>query len=170
MGKSSKCITREALLIVLGFMMPENKLIMEIALDNGIRIGDVLELRIGDVRQNKKIKIIERKTGKSKTIILSDKIRKKILSTRYVGQQDGYYVFPSRVCPKTEPRTRQAVNKDICRAIKKSGLNVHFSPHTARKIYAVEKFRELGDIDEVGKLLNHSYKTTTMIYAFADLL
>lgn len=170
MGRAAQYITRDAMAQIIEKMMSENALIMRIAVHTGIRITDVLNLRIGDVRQNKRVSIVEHKTSKRKEIYIPAQLRREILATREIGQHDGYYVFPGRVHPLTCHRTRQAVYKDIQRAITLSGLDVHCSPHTARKIYAVDKMRELKDIDAVGKLLNHTHRSTTMIYALADLL
>ena len=45
------------------------------------------------------------------------------------------------------------------------------SPHTARKIYAVNRLdKEKGDITKVQKALNHDRPEVTILYAIADKL
>ena len=44
------------------------------------------------------------------------------------------------------------------------------SPHSARKVYAVEKYRETGSLEKVGQALNHDpgHIAVTMLYALSD--
>ena len=47
---------------------------------------------------------------------------------------------------------------------------LHVSPHTARKVYAVEQYRRTGDLKRVQRLLQHDNESVTAIYAMADYL
>lgn len=141
---------------------------MKIAVATGLRIGDILELRIGDVRANRRFRIVEHKTGKDKYIRIPAEIRKEILATRTYAQEDGYYCFPHRTCPKTRHRTRGAVNKDIKRVLAELGVEPSISPHSARKGYAVELYAKTGDLKKVQDALNHGSINTTVLYALSD--
>jgi integrase len=81
------------------------------------------------------------------------------------------YVFPHRLDGKKH-RTRQAVWKDINRSMKLFRIpkDLVVSPHTCRKVYAVERFRKTGNLKEVQQLLNHSSEGVTAIYAMADIM
>ena len=80
-------------------------------------------------------------------------------------------VFEGRIDPK-RPRTRQAVYKDIKRACRLFRLPtaLQISPHSARKIYAVDQYHKSGDLKRVQRLLNHETEAVTMVYAMADQL
>jgi integrase len=95
----------------------------------------------------------------------------KELLERLQLQAGSMYVFPHRLDGRRH-RTRQAVWKDINRAMRLFRIPkaLVVSPHTCRKVYAVEKFRKTGNIAEVKKLLNHSNEGVTAIYAMADVL
>lgn len=69
-------------------------------------------------------------------------------------------------------KTRQAVYKDLARAAMLYRLPklLHVSPHTARKVYAVEQYRRTGDLKRVQRLLQHDNESVTAIYAMADYL
>lgn len=170
MGKSSVYVVKKDFEQIINKLYQENGLVMKIALETGLRVTDVLNLRIGDLRQNKRIRVVEGKTGKTKWIYIPAKLRNEILQTRSVGQHDGYYVFPSRCYPLTKHRSRQAVWKDMKRVLKDYCFEFNCSPHSSRKIYAVNKYRESGDLEKVQALLNHDYKSTTLLYALADLI
>ena len=89
------------------------------------------------------------------------------------------WLFPGRNPEKH--RTRQAVFKDLQRAAKLFRLDgkrikAHISPHTARKIYAVNLYHEkekgglLRPLEAVMVDLNHENPAVTVLYALADQL
>ena len=46
----------------------------------------------------------------------------------------------------------------------------HISPHSARKVYAVEAYQKTRSLRKVQELLNHEDEAVTMLYALADVL
>lgn len=79
------------------------------------------------------------------------------------------YVFEHRTDPNRH-KTRQAVFADLKRASRAFRVKCNLSPHSLRKIYAVELFRKYGDLKRVQKALNHDNEVVTIIYALADEL
>ena len=49
------------------------------------------------------------------------------------------------------------------------GVELNAAPHSARKTYAVEVFQDRG-LDAAQKELQHDRLSTTMLYAFSDIL
>lgn len=149
---------------VLAALMPENRLALEISLATGIRISDVLNLRTEALRASEgRITIRELKTGKNRRIKIPNELR-----DRAIGMAGKIFVFEGRHDYR-KPRTRQAVYKDIKRAAKVFRINI--TPHSMRKVYAVEQYRRTGkDLKRVQKLLNHENEAVTLIYALADQL
>ena len=146
---------------VLAALMPPNRLAIEVSMRYGMRIGDVLSMRREDVVKGSWT-YKEEKTGKSRRIRLTE-----LLQQRLLAQSGRIFIFEHRTDWKRH-RTRQAVYKDIRRAAKAFRLEEHVSPHSARKIYAVDAYKRFGNIKRVQKLLNHSSEAVTMIYALAD--
>lgn len=144
--------------------MPENRLALEVSLNTGLRIGDVLALR-SDCLSRERFTVREAKTGKARRIRLPAELREELQ-----GIAGSYYVFPGRNDPQ-KPRTRQAVYKDLKRAQALLRVkNSQISPHSARKIYAVKALGKYGSLKKVQALLNHSTEAVTAIYAMADVL
>ena len=160
----SDYIFKEELQHILAALMPENRLALEVSLYTGLRISDVLSLKTHEIKR--RFTIQEQKTGKRRYVYLSDD-----LLQRMQHQAGKTYVFPHRLDGKKH-RTRQAVWKDLDRAMEYFRIpkKLVVSPHTCRKVYAVEKFQKRGNLEEVKKLLNHSREGVTMIYAMADVL
>lgn len=145
--------------LVLASLTPGNALVMRVALHNGLRVSDVLNLKTAQLAP--RFWITEGKTGKRKQVGLPEPLLSDL--KRHAGE---YWVFPGKDPGK--PRTRQAVWKDVKRAAKAMRLPQNVGTHSARKVYAVELLEKYGDIDRVRKALNHDSIGVTMIYAMAD--
>lgn len=141
--------------------MPQNRLIMELALHTGLRISDIL----GMTREQLKPQgwITEAKTGKRRQYGIPADLLRKILA-----QAGKEWAFPGR--NEKNPKTRQAVWADVKRAAKAFRLPQNVAPHSFRKVYAVELMRKYGDVERVQKVLCHSRPSVTAIYAMADVL
>lgn len=143
-------------------MQYPNALALRVSLETGLRIDDVLSLRSTALRKCK-IFGIAKKTGKSFKKTISRDLARRL------GELMGkYYIFPGRLDPQKH-RTRQAVWKDVKKACAILEIDGNIAPHSARKTYAVEKFRDSG-LGTVKRELQHKDVSTTMLYAFADYL
>lgn len=156
----SQWICGEELGHVLAALTLPNRLVCEVCLATGLRVGDVLALKTAQLRNRFTIK--EQKTGKSRLVYIPGALLERLL--RQAGR---VWVFEGRTDPKKH-RTRQAVFKDLRRAAKAFRISAHVSPHSLRKVYAVAYFERTRSLEKVKKLLNHSSEAVTMIYAMAD--
>lgn len=139
--------------------MPENALVMRVALHTGLRLSDVLSLKTDKLAP--RFWVTEQKTGKRRQIGLPEPLLSDLKKS--AGKE---WVFPGKD-PKNH-RTRQTVWKDVKRAAKALRLQQNAAPHSARKVYAVELMQKYGDIERVRRALNHESETVTLIYALAD--
>ena len=130
-----------------------------LSLETGLRVGDVVALRVSAVKPDG-IHYKAKKTNKRGIATISEALRKR-LPTR------GRWLFPSRY--KADKHiTRQAVWARIKTAGEKAGVDVAgLSPHTFRKVFAVELYREKG-FRAAQQALQHVNTATTEIYAYAD--
>lgn len=143
-------------------MQYKNVLALRVSLETGLRIDDVLSLRPEDLK-GRTIKGLAEKTDKPFKKTLSADLAKRLREVS--GKR---YIFPHRTKPN-EHRTRQTVWKDVKKAAQIMGINGNIAPHSARKTFAVELFKDKG-INEVQKELQHDRLGTTMLYAFSDML
>lgn len=146
------------------YMQYENALVLRVSLATGLRVGDVLKIRVEDIR-GRTIRYTAEKTGKpgKKTVDkrLADELRR-------LGGGSGF-CFKGRLDPEHKHRTRQTVWKDVTQACAAAGIPEHVTPHSARKTYAVAYFQEHG-LDETREALQHDRTDTTILYAFSNLL
>ena len=147
---------------ILYALTPANRLVCQVCLHTGLRVGDVLQLRTADLKQ--RMTITEQKTGKKRRVCLTASL------LRELQQQAGkVYVFEHRTDPGKH-RTRQAVYLDLKRAAKAFRLKINLTPHSLRKIYAVCLYQKSCDLKKVQTALNHEYDSVTLLYALADVL
>ena len=157
--------------LVLAALPPANRLVFAVMLATGLRVGDVLGLRTEQV-ERQRFTVRESKTGKTRRVYIP-----RELQLRLLGQAGRLYCFEGRTDWRRH-RTRQAVWKDcnrVARFFQSSGAvpkRASVSPHSARKVYAVEEYRRTGDLDAVRRKLNHdpAHVATTLVYALSDKL
>ena len=144
-------------------MQPSNALALQISLETGLRIGDVLKARFADLNGDR-LTVTAEKTGKSAEYLLRAQTVENILRLCPVGE----YLFPGRKPGKH--RSRQAVYLDVRKAAEGLRIPEHVSPHSARKTYAV-KLRKSGTPERsIQSALQHSNVQTTRIYSRSDVL
>lgn len=149
---------------ILAALMPPNRLALRVSMATGLRIGDVLAIM--RVQLASRITVTESKTGKRRRVYIPAALLEEM-----TNQAGRVWVWEGRTDYRKH-RTRQAVYKDLRRAASLFRLpaKLHLSPHSARKIYAVDQYHRDGDLKRVQHLLNHDSEAVTMLYAMADQL
>lgn len=145
---------------VLAALMPQNRLIAQVCLHTGLRVGDVVALRTKDL--GLQMMVTEAKTKKRRRVGLPQELLDAIRD-----QAGPEWAFPGR---SGGHKTRQAVWADVKRAARAFRLPQNVAPHSLRKVYAVDLLERYGDLERVRRALNHGCQSTTLIYAMADRL
>lgn len=156
-------IPHDDMSVALRLLMPSNALVMETCLVTGLRVSDVLSLNVVQLFRGQRIKVYEHKTGKYKTVRLPKKLHEKLKN-----QAGVFWVFEGCRDP-LKHRTRQAVWHDLKRAAKALRVRGNLAPHSARKIYAVQVYKEHG-LAAAQKALNHDRPETTLIYLLSEFV
>lgn len=147
------------------FMGYENVLAMRLSLETGMRIGDVLRVRSADL-VGRTVHYKADKTDKVGSAVISQDLANRL--KRIAGTK---YIFESRSDPDKH-RSRQAVWKDVKKSaaiLRSAGAigSENFSPHSARKTFAVTDAEKYG-LKHTQRALQHRDKDTTRLYAFSD--
>lgn len=140
-----------------------------LGINSGLRIGDLLQLRVGDVRLSKtkwrdRVSIIEQKTGKRKDFPLSDSAKKAV--TEYLQTRPGATaeepLFPSRKWG--QPLQRGQAWEILRAAAQAAGMTDPIGTHSLRKTFGYWAFRSGVDLAIIQQILNHSSPGTTLAY------
>lgn len=128
---------------------------------SGLRISDILKLKVRDVKNKDYIYIHEMKTGKEKRFAIHEEL-KEILK-EYVSNKEEYeYLFKSRQ-GRNKPITRAMAYSVLQEAAKAFNLQ-NIGCHTMRKTFGYFLYLQTKDIVAIKEILNHSDISTTLRY------
>ena len=145
-------------------------LLFTMGINNGLRISDLLKLKVGDVRDiepGQTLKIEETKTGKMNILMINKSVHKVLKQyLEEVKPSDEDYLFQSRN-GNNKPLTRETVNKMIKEWTK--SLKGNYGTHTLRKTFGYMQRTKYGVSFEVlCKRYGHSSPAITMRYLGID--
>lgn len=127
----------------------------------GLRLSELLNLKITDIRPTDKLlQIIKSKGSKDRVILLPDRLL-EILREYYRLYRPSAYLFEGANGGRYSERSVQLVLK---KALSKGKINTSGSVHTLRHSYATHLIQSGVDIRIVQKLLGHESIKTTQIY------
>ena len=133
-----------------------------LGVETGLRISDLLALRVKDVKRN--LHVTEKKTGKKRQFNLSPKLLAQFRSyIRKYRLKKADFLFYSAYTRTDRPVSRQWVWKIIARTATEMGL-FSIGTHSARKTYAENLFARTGSVEAVQRALKHKHKKTTEAY------
>jgi integrase len=149
--------------------VPRDKLLYVMGINSGLRVQDILALRIRDVQAAKvgdRISLKEKKTGKENVLIVNKEIKAAL--DEYLGTLDepspDHFLFKSRK-GRNYPLTTYAVTGMVKRWTAAINLSGNYGAHTLRKTWTYHQRREFGVSWEVlAKRLNHSSPSVTRRY------
>ncbi len=144
-----------------------NRLILELLYATGIRVGELVAIKISDIDFENRSIIITGKGSKMRKVIFGeycDHFMNIYLSDGYVkilkNKKCDYLILNNRGEPITERAIRYIIN-DV---INKTSLKKHISPHTLRHTFATHMLESGADLLIVQELLGHESLSTTQIY------
>jgi integrase len=146
---------------------PRDRLLFVMGVNNGIRTGDLLRLKVKDVRHLKagdSITIKEGKTKKDNVLVVNKTVYKSLKSYLDKVQPDvDGYLFESRKGKK--PLQTKAINKMIKNWTKAINLKGNYGAHTLRKTWGyIQRTKHGVGFEIICKRFNHSSPSVTMRY------
>jgi site-specific recombinase XerD len=141
---------------------PKHKLALMIAYGAGLRVGEVVTLKWGDILlAEQKIHVKNGKGKKDRMVMLPYSVLVMLENYRalYPGKD---YVFEGQFAGAHYSTT--SVQKVMAAALEKSGLSKKGSVHNLRHSFATHLLESGTDIRYIQELLGHSSIKTTMIY------
>lgn len=131
-----------------------------IGINAGLRVSDLLDLKIADVKGKKKVTIIEGKTKKSRDIYLTN-IYDEL--NAYINTLQGTeWLFPSRKGDKAISRIQ--AYRQLNKAAGMVDIVDGIGTHTLRKTYGYWHYKQFKDVAELQMILNHSHPQITLDY------
>lgn len=130
-----------------------------IGINTGLRVGDLLKLKVSDVKRKKRIIIQEGKTDKIRTLNLTN-IYDEIQI--YVKTVNSDWLFPSRKGDK--PITPTQAYRQLNKAAKMVDIEDGIGTHTMRKTFGYWFYKKTKDVAKLQYILNHTKPDVTLRY------
>jgi integrase len=141
------CSERDYILFLLG-------------INTGLRVSDLLDLKISDIKGKKKLTVKEGKTEKPRTIHLTN-IYDEL--NNYINTLEGtVWLFPSRKGEK--PISRIQAYRQLNKASGMVDIPDGIGTHTMRKTFGYWHYKQFKDVAELQMILNHSHPEITLKY------
>ena len=139
----------------------KNYLLFVVGINTGLRIGDILELKVKDLKDQTHIKIIEQKTNKIKRFLINSSL--KIEIDKYIKlMSDEEYLFQSRK-GENKPISRVQAYRILNSAAENVGLQ-EVGTHTLRKTFGYWHYKQNKDVALLQQIFNHSSPSVTLRY------
>lgn len=144
-----------------------NRLIIETLYDTGLRVSELINIKLEDISlKSKEIRVIGK--GNKERIVYFGEYEIDVL-TKYLNEarplllknKTNKYLFLNHLGNKLTDRGVRLIIDDV---IKKASIKHKISPHTLRHTFATHLLNEGADLKSVQELLGHSSLSTTQIY------
>lgn len=139
-----------------------NYFMFVLGINVALRISDLLNLKVKDVKGKKYLKVREVKNNNDKIQLLSLEIR-QIISDYVEGMKDDDYLFPSQRGEK--PISRVQAYRILNHAAKALGFTeLSIGAHTLRKTFGYHFYQKTKDLGLLQEFFGHSSIETTKRY------
>jgi site-specific recombinase XerD len=145
---------------------PKHKAALGTAYGAGLRVSEVVALKVGDIDSTRMLIRVEQ--GKGRNAMLSPQLLALLRQWWREGKRRGVmlpegWLFPGRNC--LEPLSTRQLNRAVHEAAEAAGIKKRVSPHTLRHSFATHLLEQDVDIRVIQVLLGHSKLDTTALYA-----
>jgi integrase len=132
-----------------------------IGINTGLRISDILRLKVCDIKDKTHIIITEKKTGKVKRFLINPYLKQDL--DKYIqNMKDEEYLFQSRKGSNT-PITRIQAYRILNNAAAVVGLE-EIGTHTLRKTFGYFHYQKYKDVAILQDIFNHAAPSVTLRY------
>ncbi len=144
-----------------------NLLILEMLYATGMRVSELVNVKIKDIDQFNKIIRVVGKGNKERLVVYGaycEEILEEYLKDGRVELLKGNNTDILLLNNQGKPLTDRGVRLIIDKLMKESCINTHISPHTLRHTFATHMLNEGADLLTVQELLGHAHLSTTQVY------
>lgn len=139
---------------------PRNYVLVLTGTYTGLRISDILKLKVKDVKDKKYIDIKEQKTGKRNLIEINPLLRKTYKEYTESMDLEEYLFRKSNI---NKPISRTMAWKIMKKIGNRFGVE-NLGTHTLRKTFGFHYYKQTGDIATLMQMFNHSKESITLNY------
>lgn len=148
------------------FTRTRDKLILSLLYSSGLRVSEVVSLKVNDIDLKDRTIRIRGKGNKDRIVLFDQKTKKLLKEYLHERSQESKYLFLNRFGNPLTPRYIQITIKKYAT---KAGIKKKVTPHILRHSFATHLLKNGVDIRAIQQLLGHSNLSTTQIYTSVDM-
>lgn len=145
----------------IGKNAKRNVLLFKLGLTTGLRISDIIKIKIEDVRGKTEFELTEQKTNKKRKVYLHNILTEL---TEYLNTLDDDQMW---LFPNTWDATKYLTANQYYKILQKTATNLnldYIGTHTMRKTFGYWYYKEYKDVATLMTIFNHSSPSTTLRY------
>ncbi len=139
----------------------KHKAILALMYSSGMRVGEVVNLKMKDVDGSNSKIIIRQSKGKVDRVVILDDSILSLLREYFIAYQPNIYLFNGSTGGKYSTRSIQAIVKNSCR---KAGITKNISTHSLRHSCFTQLIKNGVDLRTIQRLAGHKNINTTAGY------
>ena len=145
----------------------KHKAILHIIYSGGLRLGEILNLKIEDIDSDRMLIHIKGGKGKKDRTTILGKTCLAVLREYYRNYRPSIWLFEST--EKGKQYSAKSVQNIFRANLKKAGINKPFTVHSLRHSFATHLLEQGVDLSYIQELLGHSSSKTTEIYTHVSI-
>ena len=138
-----------------------NSLIIELLYSTGVRVSEIVNIKIKDINLSTREIVIFGKGSKERIVLFGDLLKKLIIEYLDIRNSDSEYLIINKYGKKMSTKSIEDIIKKV---VKLDGIKNKVTPHTIRHTFATHMLNEGADLKVVQELLGHENLETTEIY------
>jgi len=131
----------------------EDKLALLLLVDCGIRVTELVTIKLKNINLDNASILINGKGGKTRTVYLSEKSVRYLRG--YISKISGDYLFPANRCDANNGhRNRRFFEIRLAELCERAGI-IQITPHQLRHYFATHTLSNGADVKAVSEMLGH---------------
>jgi len=156
-------LSREEVMSILGNIENhKHKALLMLIYSAGLRVGEVVRLRISDIDSDRKLIYLKSAKGKKDRYSLLSDTALENLRIYYRMYKPKNYLFEG--FKENEHLSERSVQEVFKRAVRQAGIRKHVTVHSLRHSFATHLLESGVDLRYIQEVLGHASSKTTEIY------
>lgn len=145
-----------------GRISHRNLMLFNFGCATGMRVSDIVKLKVKDIKGKENLAIREKKTGKVSRAFINPSLTRELNAyIKFMGLKKDDYLFPS------SKHGYHVSGTQVYRFLKQAGHMIgrdDITTHTMRRTFGYQFYKQTHDIAMLQKILNHSSPAVTRRY------